>query len=64
MQGPGRFYYTGLNVRFLDMKLLQHYLQQMVAMSPLQNYTLEVVPMSDDFAVTGAAIAALQAAKI
>jgi glucokinase len=63
MQGPGRFYYTGLNVRFLDMKLLQHYLQQMVTMSPLQNYTLEIVPMSDDLAVTGAAIAASQAAK-
>ena len=42
--GPGRFYYTGFNVRFLDMKLLQHYLQQMVTMSPLQNYTLEIVP--------------------
>lgn len=64
MQGPGRFYYTGFNVRFLDMKLLQHYLQQMVTMSPLQNYTLEIVPMSDDLAVTGAAIAASQAAKI
>ena len=63
MQGPGRFYYTGFNVRFLDMKLLQHYLQQMVTMSPLQNYTLEIVPMSDDLAVTGAAIAASQAAK-
>jgi hypothetical protein len=45
------------------MKLLQHYLQQMVTMSPLQNYTLEIVPMSDDMAVTGAAIAASQAAK-
>ncbi len=63
MQGPGRFYYTGFNVRFLDMKLLQHYLQQMVTMSPLQNYMLEIVPMSDDLAVTGAAIAASQAAK-
>jgi predicted NBD/HSP70 family sugar kinase len=63
MEGPGRFYYTGFNVGFLDMKLLQHYLQQMVTMSPLQNYTLEIVPMSDDMAVTGAAIAASQAAK-
>lgn len=62
MEGPGRFYYTGFNVRFLDMKLLQHYLQQMVKMSPLQSYTLEMIPMSDDLAVTGAAIAATQAA--
>jgi glucokinase len=63
MQGPGRFYYTGFNVRFLEMKLLQHYLQQMVTMSPLQNYMLEIVPMSDDLAVTGAAINAAKAAK-
>ncbi len=62
MEGPGRFYYTGFNVRFLDMKLLQHYLQQMVKMSPLQSYTLEAIPMSDDLAVTGAAIAAAQTA--
>jgi len=62
MEGPGRFYYTGFNIRFLDMKLLQHYLQQMVKMSPLQSYTLEAIPMSDDLAVTGAAIAAGQAA--
>jgi predicted NBD/HSP70 family sugar kinase len=60
MEGPGRFYYTGFNVGFLDMKLLQHYLQQMVKMSPLQSYTLETIPMSDDLAVTGAAIAAAQ----
>ena len=45
------------------MTLLKDYLQQMVKMSPLQNYTLEIVPMSDDLAVTGAAIAATQAAK-
>jgi predicted NBD/HSP70 family sugar kinase len=56
MEGPGRFYYTGFNVRFLDKNLLHHYLQQMVKMTPLQSYTLEVVPMSDDLVVTGAAI--------
>lgn len=62
MEGPGRFYYTGFNIGFLDMKLLQQYLQQMVKMSPLQSYTLEAIPMSDDLAVTGAAIAATQTA--
>ncbi|HET9087171.1 MAG TPA: ROK family protein [Acidobacteriaceae bacterium] len=60
MEGAGRFYYTGFNVKFLDLKLLQHYLQQMVKMSPLQNYTVEAMPMTDDLAVTGAAIAAAQ----
>ena len=60
MEGPGRFYYTGFNVRFLDLKQVQHYLQQMVKMSPLQNYTIEAIPMTDELAVTGAAIAASQ----
>ena len=50
--------------RFLDLKLLQHYLQQMVKMSPLQSYMLEVVPMSDAMAVTGAAVMASQAAGV
>ncbi|MHB8303007.1 MAG: ROK family protein [Acidobacteriaceae bacterium] len=60
MEGPGRFYCTGFNVKFLDLKLLQHYLQQMVKMSPLQNYSVEALPMTDDLAVTGAAITAAQ----
>jgi len=63
MEGPGRFYYTGTNIHFLDLKLLQQYLQQMVKMSPLQSYSLEIVPMSDDLVVSGVAIAATQAVK-
>jgi hypothetical protein len=34
----------------------------MVKMSPLQNYTVEALPMTDDLAVNGAAIAAVQTA--
>ena len=59
--GPGRFYYTGLNVRFLDLNLLKEYLWQMVKMSPLQSYSLEVVPDSPQVAVIGAAASALLA---
>lgn len=62
MDGPGRFYFTGFNVRFLDLDLMHHYLQQMVKMSPLQSYMLEIIPMSDELAVTGAAVTAAQAA--
>lgn len=61
MEGAGRFYYTGFNVRFLDLKLLKHYLQQMIKMSPIQNYVVEAIPMDEDLAVTGAAIAAMHA---
>jgi glucokinase len=59
--GPGRFYYTGLNVRFLDLNLLKEYLWQMVKMSPLQSYSLEVVPDDPKVAVIGAAASALLA---
>lgn len=61
MSGPGRFYFTGTNVRFLDLNLMHHYLQQMVKMSPLQSYMLEVIPLSDELAVTGAAVTAIRA---
>ena len=59
--GPGRFYFTGINVRFLDLNLLKEYLWQMVKMSPLQNYSLEVVPENNENAVIGAATSALLA---
>ena len=59
--GSGKFFLTGFNARFVDLKLLQEYLGQMVKMSPLQSYTVEVV--SDDPAtrVIGSAVAAEQA---
>ncbi len=59
--GPGRFYFTGINVRFLDLALLKEYLWQMVKMSPLQSYALEVVPENSEVAVIGAAASALLA---
>jgi glucokinase len=59
--GPGRFYFTGINVRFLDLNLLKEYLWQMVKMSPLQSYALEVIPENSEVAVIGAAASALLA---
>jgi predicted NBD/HSP70 family sugar kinase len=59
LDGPGRFYFTGSNVRFLDLNLLKEYLWQMVKMSPLQSYKLQVVPLSDDLGVIGSAATAL-----
>jgi predicted NBD/HSP70 family sugar kinase len=61
LAGAGRFYFTGINVRFLDLNLLKEYLWQMVKMSPLQNYALEVVPENSENAVIGAAASALLA---
>jgi glucokinase len=59
--GPGRFYYPGINVRFLDLNLLKEYLWQMVKMSPLQSYALEIVPENNEIGVIGSAASALLA---
>jgi len=56
--GPGKFYVTGFNLRFVDMPMLTDYMQQMVKMSPLQNYSVEPVHESDDVYVIGAGVAA------
>jgi predicted NBD/HSP70 family sugar kinase len=60
-EGGGKFFLTGFNVRFVDMVLLKDYLQQMIKMSPLQGYTLEIVGDSQEMRVVGAAVAAQQA---
>ena len=59
--GPGKFYFTGLNVGFLDLSVLRSYLEAMVKMSPLQSYSLEVLKEDDDMAILGAGVAALRA---
>ena len=58
LDGPGHFYFTGMNVRFLDLKILKEDLWQMVKMSPLQSYALHVLPESDELGVIGAAASA------
>jgi glucokinase len=60
-RGAGRFFLTGYNVRFLDLNMLKDYLHQMVKMSPLQGYALEVVEDNHATRVLGAAVAAEQA---
>jgi predicted NBD/HSP70 family sugar kinase len=59
--GPGKFYFTGLNVGYLDLPVLRSYLEAMVKMSPLQSYSLEVLKEDDDTAILGAGVAALRA---
>jgi predicted NBD/HSP70 family sugar kinase len=59
--GPGKFYFTGLNYRFLELPVLKGYLEAMVKMSPLQSYSLEVLPEDDGISILGAGVAALRA---
>jgi glucokinase len=58
--GPGKFYFTGLNVGFLELPVLRGYLEAMVKMSPLQSYSLEVLKEDDATAILGAGVAALR----
>jgi predicted NBD/HSP70 family sugar kinase len=61
LAGPGRFYFTGHNIGFLDLPLLRSHLEAMVMMSPLQSYSLEILPPDDATALLGAGISALRA---
>ena len=64
MAGTGKFYLTGFNVRFVDLPMLKDFLQQMVKMSPLQSYSVEIVTDDADTRVIGAAVSAEQAAGL
>jgi glucokinase len=61
LAGPGRFYFTGHNVGFLELPLLRSHLETMVKMSPLQSYSLEILPPDDETALLGAGVSALRA---
>jgi predicted NBD/HSP70 family sugar kinase len=60
LAGPGKFYFTGHNVHFLELPLLRSHLEAMVRMSPLQSYSLEVLPPSDETALLGAGVSAMR----
>ncbi|MBW4039616.1 MAG: ROK family protein [Acidobacteria bacterium] len=57
-RGAGKFFLTGYNMRFLDINMLKDYLHQMVKMSSLQSYMLEVVDDDEVTRAIGAAVAA------
>ena len=60
MEGPGRFLLTGFNVRFVDLPLLKSMVNDMVKMSPVQSYALEVVEDNLETRVIGSGVAAEQ----
>ena len=60
-EGPGKFYISGPDARFVQTEMLQQYLGQMVKMSPLQGSAIEVISTSDEIAIVGAAVSAAQA---
>jgi glucokinase len=62
MAGPGKIFISGFNARFLELPMLKDYLQQMVKMSPLQSYSLEIVEDKPEVRVIGASVVAEQEA--
>lgn len=60
LSGPGKFYISGPNARFVQLGLLDLYVHEMVKMSPLQGSSFEIVATSDEIAVIGAAASAQQ----
>jgi predicted NBD/HSP70 family sugar kinase len=64
LDGPGKFFVTGFNAGFLNLSLLNEYLHEMVKLSPLQGYSTEVVTGGEAVAVIGAAVNALQRARV
>jgi glucokinase len=58
LEGPGKFYFTGRDISRLDLVLLKEYLWEMVKMSPLQSYTLEIIQENSELALVGAGAAA------
>jgi predicted NBD/HSP70 family sugar kinase len=63
MDGPGQFYVTGPNAKFIDIALLDRFVHEMVKMSPLQGSRFEVVSTSDEVGIIGAALNAERAAS-
>jgi len=64
MDGPGKFFITGFNARFVDLARLKDYVQQMVKMSPLLSYSIEIVEDVPETRIIGAAVTAEQAASV
>jgi predicted NBD/HSP70 family sugar kinase len=63
LAGPGKFYFTGRNVHFLELPLLRSHLETMVRMTPLQSYSLEIIAPDDETALLGAGISAMRAVE-
>ena len=62
IEGPGTFFITGPDVKFVETALLDRLLLEMVKMSPLQGSRFEVLPTTDDTGVIGAAVNAVRTA--
>lgn len=63
LDGPGKFFISGANSKFVRLGMLGQFLQEMVTMSPLQGSVFEIIRASAELAVIGAAVNASQSFK-
>jgi predicted NBD/HSP70 family sugar kinase len=63
LEGCGKFFITGMNSKYLNITLLGDYLHEMVKLTPLQGYSLEIVPGGEEIALIGAAVNGLQSVE-
>jgi len=61
LAGPGKFYFTGHNARFIELPVLRAHIESMVKMSTLQSFSLEILPPDDGTALLGAGVSAIRA---
>ena len=62
LAGPGKFFISGILAQHVDLNLLDQYTHEMVTMSPLASFVVEIVPGGDEIAVIGAAVNAIRGA--
>ena len=60
MDRPGRFYITGPHAKYVRIDLVKRHLNEMVQLSSLQNNTIEIHSSTDETALIGAAVYALE----
>ncbi|MFL6210937.1 MAG: ROK family protein [Pyrinomonadaceae bacterium] len=60
MEGPGQFFISGPNAKYVELNLLEGYLHDMIKMSPLQGSKFSVVATTDETIIIGAAVSAAQ----
>lgn len=63
MEGPGKFYLTGPNSKFIELPRLDIYLHEMVKMSPLQGGQFQVIDTDFETGIIGAAVNAATALR-
>lgn len=56
MEGPGEFFITGPDVKFIDIGFLDRLVHEMVQMSPLQGSRFEAIHTTDEMGIIGAAV--------